>query len=340
MLRKAVRINSLTELALTKLDVLDTFDEVKVCTEYDAGTAARSTPCCRLAVTDISSVTDARRACRPRRRRSSALVEREVGVPVRIVGTGAERDSYVTWWSMIPRYTLPEMAAVFSDTARFGRYLEIELLATEAHAALGVVPAADADRLPAAGAGRRRGVRRRGRASARRSPTTTSPRSSMSCRQAIGAARRGVDPLRADQQRRRRHRVVLDAARRLPTCCSRRPTSLVATLVALARDPPRHGDDRPHARHPRRADDVRGEGGAVGPAGRPRPHAAARRPRVGRGVQAQRRRRYVQQHRSGGRAPRGRRARAARRCRPHRSSPAIATPSSSTRARRWARRWS
>jgi adenylosuccinate lyase len=45
---------------------------------------------------------------------------------------------------MIPRYTLPEMAAVFSDTARFGRYLEIELLATEAHVALGVVPAADA----------------------------------------------------------------------------------------------------------------------------------------------------------------------------------------------------
>jgi len=45
---------------------------------------------------------------------------------------------------MIPRYTLPEMAAVFSDTARFARYLEIELLATEAHAALGVVPAGDA----------------------------------------------------------------------------------------------------------------------------------------------------------------------------------------------------
>jgi adenylosuccinate synthase len=36
MLRKAVRINSLTELALTKLDVLDTFEEVKVCTEYTA----------------------------------------------------------------------------------------------------------------------------------------------------------------------------------------------------------------------------------------------------------------------------------------------------------------
>ncbi|CAB4362944.1 MAG: adenylosuccinate lyase [Actinobacteria bacterium] len=45
---------------------------------------------------------------------------------------------------MIPRYTLPEMANIFSDTARFDRYLEIELLATEAHAALGVVPADDA----------------------------------------------------------------------------------------------------------------------------------------------------------------------------------------------------
>jgi adenylosuccinate lyase len=44
---------------------------------------------------------------------------------------------------MIPRYTMPEMAAVFSDPARFGRYLEIELLATEAHVALGIVPAAD-----------------------------------------------------------------------------------------------------------------------------------------------------------------------------------------------------
>lgn len=45
---------------------------------------------------------------------------------------------------MIPRYQTPEMTATFSDVARFARYLEIELLATEAHAALGVVPTADA----------------------------------------------------------------------------------------------------------------------------------------------------------------------------------------------------
>ena len=36
------------------------------------------------------------------------------------------------------------MAAIFSDVARFDRYLVIELLATEAHAELGVVPAVDA----------------------------------------------------------------------------------------------------------------------------------------------------------------------------------------------------
>ena len=45
---------------------------------------------------------------------------------------------------MIPRYSLPEMEAVFSDEARFARWVEIELLATEAHSELGVVPASDA----------------------------------------------------------------------------------------------------------------------------------------------------------------------------------------------------
>ena len=46
---------------------------------------------------------------------------------------------------VIPRYSLPEMESVFSDETRFGRWLEIELLATEAQAALGVVPAIDAE---------------------------------------------------------------------------------------------------------------------------------------------------------------------------------------------------
>jgi adenylosuccinate lyase len=33
---------------------------------------------------------------------------------------------------MIDRYSLPEIANIFSDESRFARYLEIELLATEA----------------------------------------------------------------------------------------------------------------------------------------------------------------------------------------------------------------
>jgi adenylosuccinate lyase len=45
---------------------------------------------------------------------------------------------------MIPRYVLPEMAAVWSDDARFGHWLEIEILVVEALAGLGVVPDADA----------------------------------------------------------------------------------------------------------------------------------------------------------------------------------------------------
>jgi adenylosuccinate lyase len=45
---------------------------------------------------------------------------------------------------VIPRYTLPEMAAVWSEEARLGHWLEIEILAVEAWAHLGRVPYEDA----------------------------------------------------------------------------------------------------------------------------------------------------------------------------------------------------
>ena len=95
MLRKAVRINSFTELALTKLDVLDTFDEIKVCTEYDAD----GNPVYAVLpgwLTDISAVNTLEGL--PEKAKALVdLVEKEVGVPIRIVGTGAERHSYVSW---------------------------------------------------------------------------------------------------------------------------------------------------------------------------------------------------------------------------------------------------
>ncbi len=42
---------------------------------------------------------------------------------------------------MIPRYSLPEIADLFTDEARFAAWLEVEVLAVEAWAELGVVPA-------------------------------------------------------------------------------------------------------------------------------------------------------------------------------------------------------
>ena len=41
---------------------------------------------------------------------------------------------------MIPRYSTPEMVEVWADTTRFARWLEVELLATDGHAAEGIVP--------------------------------------------------------------------------------------------------------------------------------------------------------------------------------------------------------
>ena len=45
---------------------------------------------------------------------------------------------------MIPRYTHPEMGAIWSEATRYQTWLEVELAATDALAAAGVVPVADA----------------------------------------------------------------------------------------------------------------------------------------------------------------------------------------------------
>ncbi|MEN9300453.1 MAG: adenylosuccinate synthetase [Actinomycetota bacterium] len=109
MLRHAVRLNSLSEIALTKLDVLDTFDTVKVCTAYrvggrlltgypdDVATLAEVTP----EYEEIRGWKTELRACRSYdelpdgARQVVELVERHVGVPVTIIGVGPERDDCV-----------------------------------------------------------------------------------------------------------------------------------------------------------------------------------------------------------------------------------------------------
>jgi adenylosuccinate synthase len=109
MLRHAVRINSLTELALTKIDVLDDFDAVRVCIGYERnGVRLQSYP---ERTQDLAEVTPIYadlpgwqtplRNCRERHDLPAAarafleLVEHEVGVPITLVGTGPDRDHYL-----------------------------------------------------------------------------------------------------------------------------------------------------------------------------------------------------------------------------------------------------
>ncbi len=111
MLRHAVRLNSLTELALTKLDVLDGFTAVKVCTGYRLdGRALPSYPDRSDVLGRVEPVyrtlpgwgtglgtARERGDLPPPARALIELVEQEVGIPVRVVGVGAERDDYLLW---------------------------------------------------------------------------------------------------------------------------------------------------------------------------------------------------------------------------------------------------
>jgi adenylosuccinate synthase len=115
MLRHAVRVNSLTELALTKLDVLDSFDEVKICTGYSIDgrpfqgypdridLLERVTPVYETLEGWRTDIAGCRRAeeLPTAARRFVEIVEREVGVPVRIIGVGPERDAVVEWDSKL-----------------------------------------------------------------------------------------------------------------------------------------------------------------------------------------------------------------------------------------------
>src|SRR5690606_16299843 len=53
---------------------------------------------------------------------------------------------------MIPRYSRPEMAAIWSDETKYAIWLEIETLAAEAMEQLGTIPAGTAEAIRARGA--------------------------------------------------------------------------------------------------------------------------------------------------------------------------------------------
>ncbi|MBF28527.1 MAG: adenylosuccinate synthase [Acidimicrobiaceae bacterium] len=113
MLRHAVRLNSLTELAVTKLDVLDTFETIRVCVGYRIdGSDVENYPDlpdvlerAEPVYVDLegwqSDSTTARMPADlpPQAQAFIRLIEEQAGVPVRIIGVGAERDDYVLWGS-------------------------------------------------------------------------------------------------------------------------------------------------------------------------------------------------------------------------------------------------
>lgn len=109
MLRHAVRLNSLSEIALTKLDVFDTFDSIKVCIAYELdGETFTHLPYHQSIVhkvtpvykefagwkTDISGVTT-RSGLPPQAEEYVAFLGEQIGVPIRVVGVGPGRDQYV-----------------------------------------------------------------------------------------------------------------------------------------------------------------------------------------------------------------------------------------------------
>ena len=109
MLRQAVRLNSLSEVAITKLDVLDTFDTVKVCVAYEHDGVRYELPPYHQSVlhqatpvydempgwrTDLSGVTELGELPSAAKEYVGFLAE-QIGVPIKLVGVGPGREQFV-----------------------------------------------------------------------------------------------------------------------------------------------------------------------------------------------------------------------------------------------------
>jgi hypothetical protein len=109
MLRHSVRLNSLSEVALTKLDVLDAFDTVKVCVAYEADgrrfdrfpddqsllhkarPVYEELPGWGIDLSSCKEPADLPSAAAD----YIAFLETQIGVPVRLGGVAPGRDEYV-----------------------------------------------------------------------------------------------------------------------------------------------------------------------------------------------------------------------------------------------------
>jgi adenylosuccinate synthase len=104
-----VRLNSLSEVAITKLDVLDDFDTVKVCVGYEADGKRYDYPPYHQSVLhqvtpvyeelpgwrhDLSGATELVDLPTAARRYVAFLAE-QIGVPIKLVGVGPGREQFV-----------------------------------------------------------------------------------------------------------------------------------------------------------------------------------------------------------------------------------------------------
>jgi adenylosuccinate synthase len=106
-LRYAVRLNGITQLALTKLDVLSSFAEVPVCVRYllPDGSETREFPAHQSDFHHCRPVYETQPGWRqeldgdelpPAARAYVEFIERELDVQITLVGTGAERGQVLT----------------------------------------------------------------------------------------------------------------------------------------------------------------------------------------------------------------------------------------------------
>ncbi len=109
MARQAARLNSLTEIALTKLDVLDTLDEIRVCVGYEAGGVRYDFPPYHQSVlhdvtpiyevlpgwqSDITECTQFEQL--PAKAKAYVkFLQETIGVRISVVGVGPGREQFV-----------------------------------------------------------------------------------------------------------------------------------------------------------------------------------------------------------------------------------------------------
>ena len=162
MLRHAIRLNSVSEMAIAKLDVLDDFDTIRVCVAYEVdGRRVDKMPYhqsdlhrAKPIYEDLPGWKTSLREASERHQLPTAaadylaFVERHLGVPVSFVGVGPARDEYVVYQramsrSVVPdvladRYASDAMVGIWDPAAKVRLERELWLAVLEGQRALGL----------------------------------------------------------------------------------------------------------------------------------------------------------------------------------------------------------